>query len=406
MAPGFLSSSYTPPVVSIRETDMIRLLLKIIILAQALLAIRVFARMVATSRGQKITTRPPASPPEAAGNVSVLVPVLNEEQRLGPCLAGLSAQNAAVGEIIVVDGGSTDATGAVVQAAAAHDPRIRLISAAPVPAGVNAKAYGLAVAAREVSETARSILVIDADVRPAPGLAAAMRETAETADVKVLSAATRQQLSGPAEGVVHPALLTTLVYRFGIPGQVAEKPEDVQANGQVLLIDRDVLAEVGGFDAVQQANAEDVTLVRRLVARGHPAGFFEAGDLVTVEMYPSWRAAWDGWTRSLPMRDEFSTWRLPVGLAEILLVQAAPLPLWALFAWRCGLRHPLTALQGGLLMARFGVLAGTRRAYVNPPVTYWLSPLVDLPVSLKLIVMARRRRFTWRGRDFVTGDPH
>lgn len=369
---------------------------------QGILAVRVFARMARTATGSRIVPAPDHS--AQAGTVSVLVPVLNEAHRIEPCLAGLAAQGTAVREVIVADGGSTDSTVSIVQRAARHDPRLRVVDATPVPPGVNGKTHGLAVAASHMSPETQWVLVMDADVRPAPPLVAALLAKAAHEEIKVLSAATRQRLSGPAEGVIHPSMLATLVYRFGIPGHVVHHAEDVQANGQCLLVHRDALAAVGGFDMVLWANAEDVTLVRTLVTAGYPAGFFEAGDLVEVEMYQSWREAWNGWSRSLPMRDRFSTWRLPVGLAEVVLVQAVPLLLWPVLLVALGPANPLTMVQGGLTIARCGVLAGMRRAYVSPPITYWLSPLVDLAVACRLIDMARRRRFTWRGRSLETGD--
>jgi dolichol-phosphate mannosyltransferase len=53
---------------------------------------------------------------------------------------------------------------------------------------------------------------------------------------------------------------------------------------------------------------------------------------------------------------------------------------------------------------RLGILAGTRRAYEQPPATYWLSPLVDLPVSLRLWQSALQPKHTWRGRTLVPED--
>lgn len=381
---------------------MMSLLIRVILALQVMLAVRVFVRMASTANGTRIS--PQAAPAGSGGMVTVLVPVLNEEDRLAPCLEGLTAQDEAVREIIVIDGGSTDGTVGIVERFAATDPRLRLVSAAQVPNGVNGKAYGLAFGEAEASPEADWLLVIDADVRPAPRLVPSLLAMAHAEGLQVLSVATRQRLSGAAEGILHPSLLTTLVYRFGIPGQIATTPEDVQANGQCLLLGRGVLQSVGGFASVRHANAEDVTLVRSLVVAGCPSGFFEGGDLVEVAMYPSWRAAWEGWTRSLPMRDRFSTWRLPLGLAEIVLVQAAPLFLWLIAMAQAGPRHPVVAIEGGLLIARLGVLAGTRRAYVDPPLTYWLSPLADLPVALKLVFSARRRHFTWRGRTITSGD--
>jgi len=149
---------------------------------------------------------------------------------------------------------------------------------------------------------------------------------------------------------------------------------------------------------------EDVTVARAITHRGYPVGFHEAGDLVSVEMYGNWRDAWTNWSRSLPMRDRHSGAAGQIGLAEVLLVQAAPLWLAPCWTWRLGRRDPAAILNTALLIARLGVLGGTARAYVTVPPTYWLSPLADLPVALRLMTMWRRRRFRWRGRDFTAGD--
>ena len=52
-------------------------------------------------------------------------------------------------------------------------------------------------------------------------------------------------------------------------------------------------------------------------------------------------------------------------------------------------------------MTRLGVLVGVARAYEQRPWTYWLSPLLDLPVALQLVASALRRRQIWRGRIYV-----
>jgi dolichol-phosphate mannosyltransferase len=123
-------------------------------------------------------------------------------------------------------------------------------------------------------------------------------------------------------------------------------------------------------------------------------------------MYGGWRDAWQNWPRSLPMRDRFSGVMTLRGLIEVMLVQALPLWLAPLFARLFGSRHPASVLNAALVCARLGVLAGTARAYERRPWTYWLSPLCDLPVVLRLWSMAWRRNHVWRGRTFVTGETH
>src|ERR1700722_19779749 len=86
--------------------------------AQIARAVPLCARL-ATGRSRTRIPRALAMPDA----VSVVVPVLDEEARIGDCLAALAMQDATVAEIIVVDGGSRDATRQVVAACAARDPR-------------------------------------------------------------------------------------------------------------------------------------------------------------------------------------------------------------------------------------------------------------------------------------------
>jgi dolichol-phosphate mannosyltransferase len=216
--------------------------------------------------------------------------------------------------------------------------------------------------------------------------------------------ATRQEIVGAGQGLLHPSLLSTLVYRFGIPGGTARSVDAVQANGQCFLARTELLRRSGGFTAVQESLCEDVTLGRRLVAQGVPLGFFEAGELVTVRMYPDWHTLWRNWPRSLPMRDRYFGLPGALGLVEVLLVQSLPLPLLGLLA-AVGDRAPRWAKATNTVLAatRLGVLAGTARAYRRRPPTYWLSPLADLPAAITLIASALRRRHSWRGRALVRG---
>ena len=369
-------------------------------LAQLILTVRVLTRLARTARGTTIT--PAARVLEQRHTVGILLPVLNERQRIGPCLDGLLAQGDEVAEILVIDGGSSDGTQELIANYARRDTRLRLIDASPIPAGWNGKAWGLQRGLDELDRSVTWVLTIDADVRPTEALTRSLLAYAEQSDLRALSVATRQELPTTGTAFVHPALLTTLVYRFGIPGQVTKSPSQVQANGQCFLIRRDLLATVGEFTAVRASICEDVTLARAIAAAGQNVGFFEAGDLVTTSMYPDGMTTLREWPRSLPMRDRYFGLAGVLGLAEVLFVQAAPLPL--LLAFRA-LTAPrwMATLNLMLVATRVGVLAGTARAYRARPWTYWISPLFDLPAALLLLRSALRRRHVWRGRELVRG---
>jgi len=369
-------------------------------LLQGGFALRSYGRMLGGAAGDPIPARTVVPP--GTGRASAIVPVLDERARLGPCLAGLCAQPAALERIVVVDGGSTDGSRELVRDFAARDPRIVLVDAAPVPATWNGKAWGLRCGLAATDPSCAWILTIDADVRPANDLVTSLLAFAADAHLDAFSAAPRFAVADVGQGVLHPALLATLVYRRGLPGAVARTPADVQANGQCFLARRAALVATAAFDAARASRCDDVTIGRTLVAAGKAVGFFEGDGLATVEMYDSLGACWRNWPRSLGLADPFvSRAALALGLAEVALVQALPLAIVVALAL-CGRTDSrIFALNRALVIARFAVLAGMRRAYATVPATYWLAPLADLPALGAIVAALLDGAPTWRGRPLV-----
>jgi len=333
-------------------------------------------------------------------SVTVLLPVLNESMRIAACLAGLTAQTGEVKEIVVIDGGSTDGTQAIVKDFHRTDPRVRLLDAPPAPHWTG-KAWGLYVGLEHSDPRWPWILCVDADVYVAPVLVRSLLAHAKKTGVSSYSVATQQRLSGGLAGLIHPPMLTTLVYRFGAPGYATKKLSRVQANGQCFLSRRETLLRTQALSAARASLCEDVTIARRLVECGETVGFYEAEPgLITVGMYATAKETWDNWPRSLPLRDRYFDWRQAFRFCAALLLQALPLP--ALIVG-FGLSAPLWVLllAGSLLAFRSGILIGTARAYPARPWTYWLSPICDLPVVVRILQFALRRRHSWRGRAYT-----
>jgi dolichol-phosphate mannosyltransferase len=357
--------------------------------------------MLASAAGDPIQAT--AEIPPGAGTIVAIVPVLDEAERLGPALEGLIAQGPQLVSIVVVDGGSTDATCALVRSFAGRDPRVRLVDASPVPASWNGKAWNLACGLAASDPTARFIVTVDADVRPAPHFAASLLAHAAGSYLDAFSAAPLLELSGTLEALLHPAFLATLVYRFGLPGNVAQRPSGVQANGQVFVARRALLVESAAFGAARASRCDDVTIARHLVRRGAQVGFFEAGELASVAMYASATDCWTNWPRSLAMRDESTTTAaLALQFLELALVQVLPLlAVLAVLARGQDTRSLFFRTNLALALARLGVLAGTRRAYGAVSPAFWLSAFADAPAVLRLIGGAFARDATWRGRPLV-----
>lgn len=362
-------------------------------LLQLFLGTRVAWRLLRGGRGTAIRPAPPGS--VAPASISIIVPVLNEAQRLLPCLNGILQQGQEVGEILVVDSGSVDGTWQLVRACAQRDSRVRVIEAGPAPDDWNGKVWGLDNGKAALDGRAEWVLTLDADVVPAPDLAGSLVKHAELCDVRMLSVATQQVVRDAVLDALHPSMLATLVYRFGRPGGATSNSCDVLANGQCCLIRRDLLDRMGGFRAVKSSLCEDVSLGRLAARMGEPVGFYEADDLIAASMYVNWRDAWSNWPRSLALRDAFSGVRGWLGLLEVLLVQSLPPVLFAV-APR-GIPRQINLF---LLAMRLGVLVGIARAYPHRSWTFWTSPIADLPVAFAVWRSVLAPRQIWRGRTY------
>ncbi|MGH7255963.1 MAG: glycosyltransferase family 2 protein, partial [Nitrospirales bacterium] len=109
-----------------------------------------------------------AAPVSAPPLVSVIVPARNEAPHVATCVRSLLAQDYQNFEVIVVDDGSDDGTGALVAEFAKADPRLTLIEGAPLPDGWLGKAHACVQGYRR----ARGdwLLFTDADTEHAPWL--------------------------------------------------------------------------------------------------------------------------------------------------------------------------------------------------------------------------------------------
>lgn len=356
--------------------------------------------------------RIPAVPPGSSidgepASVSVIVATLNEANRLQPCLDGLIAQGAVVREILVVDSDSRDGTAELVRAAERRDPRVKLLRDDPLPAGwvgkVWALQHGLASASGEW------VLGMDADTIPHPGLAAGAVGAALAHGYDAVSFSPRFRTSGPAERWLQPAMLMTLIYRFGAAGGDAGAGR-VMANGQCFLARRRVLEDAGGYRAARESFCDDVTLARELAARGHRVGFLDGSRLYDVASYASVGEMWREWGRSIDLKDAAtSSLRQWMDVMFIAVVQGLPIPLllWALALTLAGVgtsaavvRWTLVILPSVALGVRWAMQLAVAASYREHGVAFWLSPLADPLAAVRILVSTMRRPTGWRGRTY------
>lgn len=367
--------------------------------------------------------RPPLAPLGPAAllpTISVVIPARDEATRIAGVLEPLAGAPGVV-EVLVVDDCSTDATADVARAHGAS-----VVEGGDLPTGWVGKPWalqqGLVAAKGEI------VVFLDADVRPDPELPRAVAQLiAEGADLA--SAQLRFDCPDPAQRVLHPALLTTLVYRVGPLDTVARIPASVIAiNGQCFAARRDALIRAGGFGVIAGIPTDDVALARALKAAGWRIAVADGGRLGTTRMYESAGEALREWAgRSLALPGAASRPRQLLDLGVIWAVQGLPgLQLWRALATLGVTRSPRRAASvlrprdWILLGVRFALQAALTQTYrrprvgmdpasaaadpsldaTRPDLLAALAPLAD-PIAAAALTrgtLAPVRR--WRGRSY------
>ena len=202
----------------------------------------------------------PRAPPQ---DFTVLIPARNEARVIGETLRALAV--AAPGaEVIVVDDQSIDHTSAVVRTSGLSN--LTLIAGTTPPAGWTGKLWALQQGLEHV--TTPRVLLLDADIRLAPGMIASMQRKAD-GGCALVSLCAEPCWNGIAARWLLPAFVYffKLLYPFALANRQGSRV--AAAAGGAILIDRAALLDAGGFGAWRGAIIDDCTLAARVKHQGH-----------------------------------------------------------------------------------------------------------------------------------------
>lgn len=212
--------------------------------------------------------------------LSVVIPVLNEAERLPALLDALGALGGLDAQIIVVDGGSTDGSAGV-----ARQGGMTVLASAPGRARqMNA---GAAAASGEV------LLFLHADTRLPP-----------LADSLILDALSGEHVWGRFDVIIEgrPAMLRVVATLMNLRSRLS----GIATGDQAIFVTRAAFDAAGGFP--DQPLMEDIELSKRLLRQSRPAcirarvrtsgrRWEQRGVWRTIVLM--WRLRWDYW-RGLP----------------------------------------------------------------------------------------------------------
>lgn len=339
------------------------------------------------------------TPASSPGTVSVIIPARNEESVIATCIESLARQPE-VSEIVVVDDQSTDSTARVVSKLIGKYPQLRLLQTDRLPDGWVGKNHALWTGVRQANGD--WLLFTDADAEHGPDSVARALQIAREREAALVSFSPEQVTEEWYEKALIPYVYLRLAKFFSYDAVNDPKSKAAAANGQFLMIRRDVYDAIGGHASVAGEVLEDVAIAMRVKAAGQRIWFGCGKGIVRVRMYRSFDEMWEGWKKNL--------YRLIGGTPWALIRELeSNLPWIPLLLILLGLKYPFLIFLGVLLFIARQTSYGlelVRNQYPFSFIFYYV-PAAALYVA---VLWASYRshvngRIVWKGREYAIGAP-
>jgi glycosyltransferase involved in cell wall biosynthesis len=316
---------------------------------------------------------------------------------ISACVRALAGQ-AEVGEILVVDDESGDGTPGVVHGLMVEIPKLRLLEARALPAGWLGKNNAAWRGACEAGE--KWLLFTDADTEVLPGAITRALALAEEVGAVLVSFSPEQVTEAWYEKALIPFVFCRLAKRFSFADVNDPASRAAAANGQFLMIRRDVYDAIGGHGGVAGEVLEDVALARNAKAAGYRIWFGPSAGVVRARMYRSFGGMWEGWKKNL---------YLLVGGSRGAIVREffATVPWIPFLLIAIGVRMPFALMAGVvlLLMRQAGYGFELRSNQYRSSLILYYVPAVALYAG---VLWASYRahaagKVEWKGRMISVG---
>jgi len=326
-------------------------------------------------------------------DVTVLIPARDEAATLPTTLAALRQQGAGL-RVIVIDDHSSDGTAEVAHAADLE--HLTVVAAKPLPAGWTGKLWALEQGRAHVQTSC--VVLLDADIRLAPGTIAGLRAKARVEGLNLVSLMASLRMHSPAERLLMPAFIYffKLLYPFALSN--AGSPHVAAAAGGCVLVDTGTLERIGGFASLADAVIDDCTLARRVRDVGGHTWVGVSHAAVSLRGYDDMAAI-----HAMVARSAFTQLRYSVALLLGCTVAMA-LMFWvplAVLLLGVGVSRAVAATA---LVAMIVSYLPTLHYYRQSPAWSLLLPVTGT-IYLAMTWSSARRywrgvRSAWRGREY------
>ena len=330
------------------------------------------------------------------GEITAIVPARDEETVIAACVESLAKQNE-ITEIVVVNDQSSDGTAGMVRDLATRIPKLRLLEAPEPPHGWVGKNNALTLGARNA--TSEWLLFTDADVELGEGATARALQIAHENHAELVSFSPQQITEKWYEKALIPFVYCSLAGRFSYATVNDPKSAAAAANGQLLLIRRDVYEAIGGHARFASDVLEDVALATAVKAAGHRLWFGPGKGIVRARMYRTFGAMWEGWTKNLFRLMGGTPWK-------VFREGESAFPWIPLVVILLGIKFPIAMFAGVLLLVLRQMNYGSelvRNQYPFSFIIYYIPAAFLYAGVLAASYRSHARgKVQWKGREYST----
>ncbi|MGB7732019.1 MAG: glycosyltransferase [Candidatus Acidiferrum sp.] len=343
--------------------------------------------------------------PQNTPLVTAIVPARNEEAAIASCVNSLAPQ-AEISEILVINDQSTDSTAAIVGNLAQSIPKLRLLETKELPAGWVGKNNAVWLGAREARND--WLLFTDADAVHEKDSAARAMAIASQENAAMVSFSPEQVMKKWYEKSLTPYVYCRLAHKFSFDDVNDQAKPAAAANGQFLLIRRDVYQAVGGHASVAGDVLEDVALAKRVKGAGYRIWFGTGKGIVRVRMYRTFGAMWEGWKKNLyPLMGSSSEAvgkELFRATFPIIVALIVPLAVWGITA--SALSALVVLLIGTIVILVADAMELQRNRFSSSLALHAIAGrLLFAGVLWASYRSHRRGKLEWKGREYPVGTP-
>src|SRR5437016_5558757 len=338
-------------------------------------------------------------PASSLATVSAIIPARNEEAVIAACITSLANQPE-IAEILVVNDQSTDGTAAVVRGLMAKIPNLHLVDSGVLPDGWVGKNYALWVGVQQAKSA--WLLFTDADAEHERNSAAQALQTTQQHDAVLVSFSPEQITEHWYKQALIPYIYLRLAKRFSYEKVNDPNSPAAAANGQFLMMRRDVYDSIGGHSSVAGEVLEDVALAMRVKAAGHRISFGSGKGIVRVRMYRSFQSMWQGWKKNLYRLMGGTPW-------AVFREMESSLPWIPLLLIVAGMKYPFLLFLGVLLLIARQTSYGFDLARNHFPFSFIFYYVPGVALYVAVLWASYRShvkgRIQWKGREYSVGAP-